>query len=363
MRAIILLVTCAAVLPASSIYTVTDLGALGGSSAVAFRINNSGAVVGWAETATGDQNAFVSWSGGSLHVLAPLAGSDSYAYGINSSGAIVGISYVDGQPHGVIWSQGAATDLGPGIFATGINDPGVVIGGNGHAFALVNGVYRDLGVLPGGDWSAAYGINNAGTVAGTGAIDSGIFRGFVWTPSGGMLELGTFGGDNSYATSINSSGEVIGHASLPDGYEHAFSAVNAMMTDLGTLGGGSSYAYGINDSGSIVGYSWPVSGDHPHAFVSSNGFMLDLNAVIPSGTGWELLEAYGINNAGEIVGEGLLNGQAHAFRLDPQVTSNLARRALVVAPVPEPGTRSLIGIGLGLILVSVRRRWREPVRQ
>src|SRR5437660_7681384 len=88
------------------------------------------------------------------------------------------------------------------------------------------------------------------------------------------------------------------------------------MTDLGTLGG-SSYAYGINDSGTIVGYSWTPNSDHPHAFVYLNGMMIDLNSLIPSGAGWELLEAYGINNGGQIVGEGLLNGQSHAFRLDP----------------------------------------------
>lgn len=131
-----------------------------------------------------------------------------------------------------------------------------------------------------------------------------------------MVELGALGGLNSHATGINNSGEVIGHASLASGYEHAFSAVGAILTDLGTLGG-SSYAYGINDSGTIVGYSWTPNSEHPHAFVYLNGMMIDLNSLIPSGAGWELLEAYGINNTGQIVGEGLLNGQSHAFRLDP----------------------------------------------
>ena len=165
---------------------------------------------------------------------------------------------MNGQPHGEIWNGSQTTDLGAGIYATGINDSGAVIGGNGHAFLLTNGIYSDLGVLPGGNWSASYGINNAGTVVGYGNIGNGMFRGFVWTACGGMEELGTFGGNNSYSTAINGSGEVVGHASLSSGYENAFLEVGGVMTDLGNLGGGSSYAYGINDSGTVVGYGWAV---------------------------------------------------------------------------------------------------------
>lgn len=355
MRKLILLFSLAGLLQADVIYSVTDLGAVGGSSSVAFRINDSGTAVGWGQSLTGDQSAFVSGSGGSMQSLAGLPGAtDTYAYGINSSGTMVGTSYVSGEVHGEIWSGAKSTDLGPGIFATGINDPGVVVGGNGHAFLLVNGTYQDLGTLPGGSWSAAYGINNAGTVVGYADIGNGMFRGFIWTPAGGRVELGTFGGRNSYATGVNSSGEVVGHASLSSGYEHAFLHADSTMIDLGTLGGGSSYAYGINDSGTVVGYSWLASGDNPHAFVYLKGEMLDLNALIPSGLGWELLEAYGINSAGEIVGEGLWNGQAHAFRLDPELGSSV--RSLETEAVPEPGMGWLAGIALTLIWL--RRRCR-----
>jgi probable HAF family extracellular repeat protein len=163
-----------------------------------------------------------------------------------------------------------------------------------------------------------------------------------------MTPLGTFGGLNSHATGINGSGKVIGYASLSSGYEHAFSAVGAAMTDLGTLGG-SSFAYGINDSGQIVGYSWPTNSDHPHAFLYWNGMMLDLNALIPGGTGWELLEAYGINNAGQIVGEGLWNGESHAFLLNPAVIH--AAFTLPVTRTPEPGTIGLAALGFLLVWV------------
>lgn len=350
MKTIGLLLALFITLRASPSYSVNDLGTLGSSSAIGFKINNSGTVVGWAETIYGYSQSFESSNGASLQTLPSLSASDSYAMGINSAGVIAGTSYVDGQPHGVVWNGSTTTDLGAGIYATGINDPGVVVGGNGHAFVLTNGIYQDLGVLGGGSWSSAYGINNSGTVVGYGSLASGNFGAFVWTPHSGMQQLGTFGGPNSYATGINNSSEVIGYASLKSGYEHAFSAVGAVMTDLGTLGG-SSFAYGINDSGEIVGYSWPTNGDNPHAFLYWNGMMIDLNSLIPSGSGWQLLEAYGINDAGQIAGEGLLNGQAHAFLLDPVFVHNALVFSFATTSVPEPGNLWLAAFGLVLVWV------------
>jgi probable HAF family extracellular repeat protein len=354
MRQAAMLLFLLASLLQADIYLVTDLGTLGGSSTVAFGINNSGTAVGWGEALTGDVGAFSS-NGAMQNLLGLTGATDTYAYGINSSGSIVGTSYVNGQPHGEMWNGSKSTDLGAGIYATAINDAGAIVGGDGHAFLLANGAFQDLGVLPGGNWSSAYGISNAGTVVGYGNIGNGIFRGFVLTPAGGMTELGTLGGNNSYATAVNSSGEVVGHASLSSGYDNAFLDAGGVMTDLGSLGGGSSYAYGINDSGIVVGYSWVAGVADPHAFIYMNGAMLDLNALIPGGSGWELLEAYGINNSGEIVGEGLLNGQSHAFRLDAETGSSWF--AFDVQPVPEPGTLP-VGIGLGLFLVCVLRSGR-----
>src|SRR5258707_13857838 len=149
MKAIILLATFTSVLSAGTIYSVTNLGSLGGSSAVGFKINNSGTVAGWAQTASGDQHAFVAGSAG-LQDLSPSFGSDTFASGINASGVIAGTSYENGQAHGTIWTASGSADLGPGIFATGINNAGVVIGGNGHAFPLAHGDYPDLGVLQAG---------------------------------------------------------------------------------------------------------------------------------------------------------------------------------------------------------------------
>jgi probable HAF family extracellular repeat protein len=47
---------------------------------------------------------------------------------------------------------------------------------------------RDLGTLPGGDYSRALGINNLGLVVGTSRSSAGT-RAFLWTPILGMLDL------------------------------------------------------------------------------------------------------------------------------------------------------------------------------
>jgi hypothetical protein len=45
--------------------------------------------------------------------------------------------------------------------------------------------------------------------------------------------------------------------------------------------------------------------------------MVDLNDLIDPALGWELLQALGINDLGQIVGHGRINGQTHAFLLTP----------------------------------------------
>jgi hypothetical protein len=48
-----------------------------------------------------------------------------------------------------------------------------------------------------------------------------------------------------------------------------------------------------------------------------DGSMHDLNNLIPPGSGWELVEATAINDAGQIAGSGRLGGKMRAFLLTP----------------------------------------------
>lgn len=330
---------------ANPIYTIASLGGLGGSTATGYAVNSSGQVAGWGQAASGGQQAFVS-AGTGMQALPLGAGTESYAYGINDAGTIVGNTYVNGQSHGTIWTSAGATDLGANTYATAINSSGEVAGSNGSAFVVLKGNVEDLAMPSGMNWSAAYGINDAGVVVGDGRSANGTFQGLIWNPDGSVQTLGTLGGVSSQAMGINNSGEVVGFASLATGYQHAFSEVNGSMLDLGSLGG-SSYAYGINASGEIVGYSWLASGDQ-HAFIYLDGTMLDLNLLLPANSGWILEQAFGINDSGQITGMGLYNGQSTAFLMtDPPANSPAAPTNIVLTP--EPGTILLMVVGLGLI--------------
>src|SRR5579863_1457249 len=192
---------------ADRMYTVTNLGGMGGAEAVAFGISNSGEVVGWAQNAYGATSAFRAFPDFALESLPTAGASDSFAYCVNNSGTIASTAYTAGQPHGMILAPSGVSDLGSGTYALAVNSSGEVAGAaNGHAQLYASGAVTDLGSLPGGTWSAAYGINNAGAIAGTSDNASGQFRAIVWTQALGMTDLGTFGGSNSYAMSINDGG-------------------------------------------------------------------------------------------------------------------------------------------------------------
>jgi probable HAF family extracellular repeat protein len=72
---------------------------------------------------------------------------------------------------------------------------------------------------------------------------------------------------------------------------------------LGTLGG-ISFGDAINDAGQVVGSLYYFPADSSHAFLYSNGQMMDLNDLIDSKLGITLFGSNGINNKGQIVAGG-----------------------------------------------------------
>jgi probable HAF family extracellular repeat protein len=77
-----------------------------------------------------------------------------------------------------------------------------------------------------------------------------------------MTDLGTLGGDQSWAWGVNSLGQVVGWSEIEPGSDvrHAFLWEKGTMTDLGTLGCEHSMAYAINALGQVVGKSATASG-------------------------------------------------------------------------------------------------------
>ena len=97
-----------------------------------------------------------------------------------------------------------------------------------------------------------------------------------------LVQLGTFGGTNSFAYSVNNSGQVAGEANLPgDLSTHAFLYDNGSKIDLGALGGNLSKAYSLNDSGQLTGDA-ELPNLRFHAFLYSSGTMQDLDPAHPN---------------------------------------------------------------------------------
>jgi len=349
-------------------YTVTDLGTLGGTDSLGWGINASGQVTGYAAM-TDDEtvDAFL-WNpttpngaNGTMHDLGSLGGSFSWGIGINAGGQVAGISATTGDAaeHATLWipttprsSSGTLHDLGTlgGTYSqgTGINDSGQVTGysdetGDSTSRAIMwkpttpgsaSGTMHDLGSL-GGSVSFGWDINASGQVTGNSDTSGDeATHAFLWKPTtpngvtGTMHDLGSLGGTWSDGGGINDSGQVAG-SSLTEGdeFDHAFlwtpttpGGTSGTMLDLGTLGGSDSYGYNLNAGGQVVGSSYVPANvsNYSHAFLYTSGVgMVDLNTLIDPLSGWELLDASEINDAGQITGQGLIGGKYHAYLLTP----------------------------------------------
>jgi probable HAF family extracellular repeat protein len=135
-----------------------DIGTLGGLSAAAERINDAGQIVGVstlsAASATGGsaaQHGFL-WVDGLMRDLGTLGGNSSIAWGINNGGQIVGVAETaSGDDHAFLYECGMMIDLnsllpeasGWQLYeARAINDSGRIVGwgfspsGGVHAFLL-----------------------------------------------------------------------------------------------------------------------------------------------------------------------------------------------------------------------------------
>lgn len=177
-----------------------------------------------------------------------------------------------------------------------------------------------LGTL-GGSSSTGRRINKRGNVVGDSTLsgDSGP-HGFLYA-RGVMTDLGTLGGQKSSAMGVNSHDTVVGCSLLADNVtQRAFRYEAGVMSALPALTAGSSCALGINDHGVAVGYSDGVNGARAVLF-HKDGRVKNLNRLLEpvSGQGWTLTAATGINQAGQIIGNGAYKGVSRAFIMTPVV--------------------------------------------
>lgn len=121
---------------------------------------------------------------------------------------------------------------------------------------------RSLGVLPAYSASEAMAVNDYGVIVGYAfTIDSGGNRAFMFHPdSCQMHDLGTLGGANSKAFSVNAKGRIVGISSNKDNVDRAFAYSDGSMWDLAPEAPGSHNALHISDGYSSLGYESFLSG-------------------------------------------------------------------------------------------------------
>ena len=293
----------------------------------------------------------------------PTSSQISMAFGINEAAHIVGAwSPRNTWPGTAFLFNGTLVDLGERLgtvvsVGADINDAGIVVGYRGDDGAPAFGACRaftynttggappkDLGVLSDGHaQSMAVAINNSGQVVGVSRVNYYTdVHGFIH--DGTMRDLGLVYSMND----INDVGQVVGARVEPDQFPDfrvAFrcdtSSGKAVFQSLGlppgtgTIG---SEAFGINNRGDIVGCAFgsvdalsglPDDLVNWHAcitFHDSPSKTHDLNNYVAKDSGWRLLTAYGINDMGQIVGQGTFQGALHAYLLTPLNYSKLPYR-------------------------------------
>ena len=161
--------------------------------------------------------------------------------------------------------------------------------------------------------TVAVAINNADQVIGSGSTADGQFHAFVLS-EGVLQDIGTLGGDNSYAHAVNDHGVIVGIATTIAGGANyrGFIYANGVMEEIGSEGDWHSDPADINNLGQIVG----SIADHGFIWDETNG-LRDLNDLVDPDLGFTIKVVTGINDRGQIVGYDY-NDEGTAFLLTPE---------------------------------------------
>jgi len=372
-------------------YMIQDLGSLPNlPSCAGSAISQSGNVTGYCSALGGSILLGASTHGFlySKGVLTDLGGSSKPVLptGVNDSGLVVGgyisINFVKGVSGAPFLYQNGSIQAYAGVPSNaapfGLNNAGqsaatqVNAGGENFfvsADAFLFSASGSATALPAskGTQSSAFGISPSGDwVAGASASVVGktltSLSATLW--NNGTAQALPVSPNFNYAsaTSVNDSGMAAGMAFTydfdlledPNAAGHAVLFNNGALTDLGTLPADrTSAALGINNAGTVVGYSAAQNPDLTlftapiietassvsHAFVYTNGTMYDLSRQVLNASGWLLTSAVAINNAGQIVGTGIIQEQQHAFLLTPVILPQI--NAVVGGGLHSPPVNSI----------------------
>ena len=325
-------------------YSIVDLGRMQPTS-----INSHGMVAG-SLVISGDYHA-VTYDGVVHDLGVPTGYSRSFGERINDLGQVAvqatpigdlngGSAFLYGGSYHLILA-GVPVGTNYAVFPNGINNSGHMVG-----ISLSNGPWfydGSIHYLP--SLQFVGGINNLDHYTGAGPSRVG----GVWY-DGTLHSIRNAAGQivNGAGESINDLDQIAGSYNDSIGLAHGFVYKNGVFQDVGTPGVpiGRSDLFSINTGGTAVGRAWVVFPDQTseeHAMLFDTA-LHDLNNWIDPASAWTLNEADAINNSGEIVGFGTLNGHLN--------------EGYLLIPVPEPGIALLVAGLAPLALARGRsKRW------
>jgi probable HAF family extracellular repeat protein len=265
---------------------------------------------------------------------------------------------MNGNSKSLLWDNGSIIPIGglnPGgsADAQALNDLGQVVGGS---YASPSGYY-DSFLWEGGtitdlnetiDLGGAHDVNNLGQIAGVTGLGSSTQAAF-WDGTK-VVGLGTLGGQYAYATGINEVGQVVGGSErAPGGDREFFSFLSneAGLIDVAAVTDRSSYEYHhstLNNCGEII-----VSGDFRAGIAffrfRADGSLAPIRGASPPYGEWHDLFPRKMNDYGEIVGYGVIEGLPRAFLLAPiagdiNVDGYIDLRDFAVLQTQYTGSRS-----------------------
>ncbi len=244
-------------------------------------VNDFGTVVGTGATTFFGSGALpLIWTGGMVSALPLPAGQTlGRANDINNSGVAVGSVNGGSLEAAVIYSGGSASIITTAAMdgstirtAFSINNGGLVVGFGvdpnnaarnvGSVYDSVADTLTEVGFLPGRNGALAFDVSDAGHVVGATMQNQGSGVPFIWTASGGMVEVPLpAGATQGGARGVNSNGWVVGTASTAFALPYVFDGTTThLLQDLIPVGSGwdlsmntSSSAFGISEDGVIVG--------------------------------------------------------------------------------------------------------------
>jgi len=329
-------------------YTLDDLGL-----AVSNSVNAAGIAAG--TTFRTSHEAVRLQAGSAPQPLGFLGtGMVSTGYGIGDSGAIVGASDTAASgatSQAFVWTilQGMQPLMEPpgttaGSIATAINPVNTITGvasagSTSYPIVWIGLQPSSLGTL-GGPHGTAQAINGAGDIAGDTDTTLGAVHATFWPIEGGIFDLQTLPeAIGSQANAINLGREIVGQVFFPvNNFGYRWTPTTGMQLLSLVPGDTGARPLGINTPGQIVGTGQPPmpfpGADFPHAIVWASGTAIpeNLNTLVDAPT-WRLLSGNSINDAGQIVCDGLLtDGTFHAVLLTPIVP----RSPVATVPLPEP---------------------------